>query len=701
MPSAPPPPSPYPPSPLQPDLGAPAPPRYSPPGGQAAPPPMTLPHASPPVVPPPPGTFYPHAPSGDYEAFLKARALNNELLLLLDDALADASAPQKGGEYRLVKAPVGLDGVIGTPCSNGREEALLSRLPLYAKRRGHMHRLRFCMTDVIDTFLEKVSDAVHSNPVANKLEGFVKAKGQRMLLKAGGAADQAKDTVSAVAGGLGFRKGSGFKPVGAQGPPTSKPGTFDIHEVRIDWTRYPAQPFGAMTLRTHFDHLGNECTGRRKYLDGAGGCVPRVVMDAHYHWDKTCQADPVMFRFKVLPQRLRSAELFLATELGVDPNDLKLTVSIDHSMGCVLRSLPWATGDAILMITDEWYGGRRAVRATARRFGLDVFVITPELPTTDERIRKQVENWLATHPGRGRVKLAILPEVTYQSGIKLRTTKLTDMLHQRRISVFVDGTMAVGHRDLRIGMKHADWYGASLSSWMYCEAGTAILVTSPLKQPCTNTLTVSYFDRGPADQPGFCNSNEKEFSYTGLQDFAPWLSVYQALRFTVHCCTAEQGPGGTSSGTVRDDESGSFAKVRAYTFQLAKRVVELLHRKWGTTPIQQDGDFGAMPVVPLPGGQRGDVRTAAMLTTHFAETPGACVMRIVCLEDVDSVDRVTGRFRGPTLCARFTCQIYNELADYDAAADQVLLAQSSPGYGAVANFVADPQMAERMYHTLA
>eukprot|EP00756_Hemistasia_phaeocysticola_P005718 Hpha_TRINITY_DN13468_c0_g2::TRINITY_DN13468_c0_g2_i1::g.130920::m.130920 len=612
-------------------------------------------------------------------AYLEAE--NDMLLRAVDDALADLSAPQ-GKTFDTAKKPQGIGTPMWPAIRFDQNDARFNRefAQAMATRRGHMYRMRFHSSDVIDSWSEHLFDVVHSNAAVNAVENQVKATGNRVMAKVGGV------THSLFGGGKSkpsANDSSGQLPM--MDKPADEISTFEVKEVNLDWTvKYPPVPFGQEMWTVHFRHL------HRGYLDAAGGgCIPGPVLEAHDQWDKANQFNPVMWRFKHLNFRIADAENALSKELGIDPNDLKLTTGVEMSLCSVIESLPWQPGDGILMITDEAVYARKAVERAEQRYGIHIHRIAPCAPFSDEQIRREVISWCEQRQDKQvHYKLAILPEVTYKTGIKIKTTKITAALHGQKCAVFVDGTMAVGNRELGLQGKGCDWYGASLSSWMYCEPGTGILVCHPLKQPCTNTLTVSYFDRGPADGEKFTKSFEREFSYSGLQDFATWCSIYHALRFVKHCC----------SGKDRDQSGSSWTKVREYTHGLAKKVVREVTRKWGTKALQENGDYAGMPVIPLPGGQGFDDRVAAILSIHCASRPvergGPLSLRIV------SVPMAPGG-GSPTLCARFTCQVFNVLEDYLAAADYILQLRQSPGYASVSTGVADSDLAVRMYQTIA
>jgi len=592
---------------------------------------------------------------------------NDVLLRTLDDTVADRSAPHT--TRCNTDKPKGIESEgfkFGAEDTRGQPEFAET----LAKRRDHLHRMRFHATDVVDSFRETLYDAFHNNSALNAMEASSKATGNRVMGKIGGAIDS-----------IGKKKDA---------MKDTQSSTLEVKEINLDWAKkYPAVSYGREMREKHFSHLP------KGYLDGAGfGCTPAAVLEAHEQWNSTNQHNPVMWRFK-MPLRLADAEMNLAKELGIDVNDLKLTTGIEASLCSVLESLPWKVGDGILLVTDEANYVRKAVERVQKRNGVHIEVIAPPAPFTDDQIRKLVAEFCKKEHKPIAYKLAILPEVTYKSGVKIGTTKINKELHQKGLSVFVDGSMAVGNRDLSLQAKGCDWYGASLHNWMYCEPGVGFLVCNQLKQPCTNTLTVSYFDRGSAAAPEFVPSFEKEFSYAGLQDFANWCALYHAMRFVVHCCAPEKT---SFMGSLANMGSTPWGNVRKYTHRLAKQVVEKVTKEWGTSPLQKDGDYAGMPVIPLPGGEGFGDDVAANLTLHFAmrdeSRGGPMSLRIV------SVPMAKDSGSVPTLCARFTCQIYNEIDEYVAAAKYVKELLACPGYSGVSTGL-DQVLAQQMAQTFA
>eukprot|EP00756_Hemistasia_phaeocysticola_P005717 Hpha_TRINITY_DN13468_c0_g1::TRINITY_DN13468_c0_g1_i1::g.130919::m.130919 len=621
---------------------------------------------------------------GEDPAILKLLVENDTLLRAVDDTLADRSAPH------------------GATCNTGTCEGIghgevkfdaedLRSGPefaeLLAKRRGHLHRKRFHATDVADSLAERLANAAHTSAAATAVENKAKAVGNRAVAKVGGLIDGA----TAAFGSFGGKK---KEPKEEAPEATPQPAaTMEIKEVNLDWGgKYPPVGYGEQMHAKHFSHLP------KGYLDGAGfGCIPAAVLEAHDEWDKTNQTNPVMWRFKHLNFRIADAEMGLASELGIDPNDLKLTSSAEMSLCSVVESIPWLPGDGILLVTDEAVYVRKAVDRAQQRYSVHIHVIAPPAPFSAEEIKTEVAQWCSTLTEQDAIKykLAIIPEVAFKTGIKIKTTVLTEELHKKGIAVYVDGTMAVGNRESP-EVRGCDWYGASLSNWMYCEPGAAFLICHPLKQPCTNTLTVSYFDRGPANAEGFNSSFEKEFSYAGLQDFATWCSIYHALEFVSKCCTPEKSI--RVLDTIGKAFNSPWSNARKYTHGLAEQVVEKVTAAWGTSPLQTDKDYAGMPVIPLPGGQGFGDDVAASITVHCATRPedrgGPLSVRIVSV-----LMKADGGSPVPTLCARFTCQVFNAIEEYVAAAEYIKELQQSPGYSGVTTGLENQELAVQMVQT--
>ena len=573
---------------------------------------------------------------------LLARAENDLLLLLLDDVLTDAAA--KGKSLKACSKGVEEVGIAKkiqfaeVPELESLESTDERMHELYKDRRGHAAVKRYAKTDIVDTFAEKLVDTIHSNAAITKLESTVKKKGYKVLGSIGGKLDKATSSIKKALPGS---SSTDDKCTLSE----KKYATIEIPECHIDWgPKFKSEQFGDALRRAHFSSL------QRGYCSPATiGVTPDKVREAHRQWDVANQTDPVLWRFKTLPLRVRQAEHAIADILGVDPNDLKLCLNADQAISTIIKSLEWVCGDIILFASDVTLSTKNLLYRIAAEKGVELHEWTVPLPNSGESavdfLKHSLEMLIGQENHRNeklpRVKLFVFPEVGYTNGIRLHSKRVSSIFHKAGISVLCDGSLAVGQYHTE---RHSDWYVATLSHWMFTEPGTAVIICHPLKQITTETLTVSYFDRGSAYQKGYNPSFEKEFSYQGLQDFAPWCSIHQAVKFAVKVC-------------------GGLEVIRSYCRKLAKEVAAAVGAVWGTQPVQQNGEFGWMPVLPLPGGVGHNEATAAHMTAAFGMYAGGCpfFVHIVSL-NLNGVDH---------LCARFSCQVYNELSEYVEAAEYI------------------------------
>ena len=133
-------------------------------------------------------------------------------------------------------------------------------------------------------------------------------------------------------------------------------------------------------------------------------------------------------------------------------------------------------------------------------------------------------------------------------------------------------------------------------------------------------------------------SFQRRFRYKGLFDYAPWISMGDALDFRAAC--------------------GGDEKIEEYLHTLSVGGSSLLAERWKTEKLVGDEQTGAIANVRLPieGG-------AAALERLRAQIPRVLLFRFNMFAPVFAWDGA--------LYARVSAAIYNELSDYAALADAV------------------------------
>eukprot|EP00667_Euglena_gracilis_P005934 EG_transcript_5977 len=457
---------------------------------------------------------------------------------------------------------------------------------LAQKREQALWLRRQAMEDVVDTLGERLMHSLHSSDTLNFLESRIKE------YAIGAAGDM-------VATG----------------------------EVNYDWAPYPRQRFGA-ELRPYFHVPAG-------FLNSAAcGCCPLPVVDARSQWDVVNQHDPALWRFRSLMLRLNETCARIASYVRADVSDLQFLPHTALGVSTVLRSQAWRAGDRLLLLSCDFPRTKAAAQAMATHFGVQVVEVPVVLPMADRALVRLVRDKLRELDGR-TVKLACIPHVT-SDGWTLPVKRLRQLFHTHHTSVLVDGTLAVGQFPVNLSGLAADYYVGSLDRWLYAPQGVGFLVVHPLKKPAVFPLTVSYF----AGQ-GY----NKEFSYTGLQDFSTFLAVRQVLEFIEKVC-------------------GGLSRVQSHCLSLAGKLAAVLERRWGTKALGGGGPLGRpqhrLPAVPVPRGANQSDDTARRLAYHLAQKHQLFVHCFICYQGL------------PTLCVRLSVQVFNDAADAEALAAAVL-----------------------------
>eukprot|EP00667_Euglena_gracilis_P004335 EG_transcript_4357 len=444
---------------------------------------------------------------------------------------------------------------------------------------------RRVMDELIDTFGERVTHKLHKMDAFNQLESSSK----KLLFGAAG------DVVLSA-------------------------------KVTLQWGRYPQPSFGKDMLQL-FHH-------RSVYLDAVSfGCCPIPVLDAREQWDIVNQVDPVLWRFRSLMLRLKETSSRMALFIQADPSDVQFLINAPTGISTVLKCQAWKVGDRVVLLSCDFRHTQAAAHSVAAQFGVEVVVVPITFPCTEDQLLAVVEATLKSLQGLSP-KLACVPHVT-PDGWQLPAKKLTKLFHRYGVAVLVDGSLAVGHFDVNVGNIAADYYIASLDKWLYAPQGVGFLVVAPHKQEGIFPLTVSYFSG---------QGYEKEFTYTGLQDFGSYTTVMQSLEFVEKVCHGAK-------------------ELQAWCCQLAARMVHTLETLWGTRVVQCVGGepcYGRLPVIPVPRGEYQTPDVAHRLMYYLAMHRDIHVFCFVGTYDV------------PRLCVRLTAQVFNDAADAEALGRAVL-----------------------------
>ena len=360
---------------------------------------------------------------------------------------------------------------------------------------------------------------------------------------------------------------------------------------------------------------------------GSFGACPKEVLAEQERIRRRMESAPdAFFRNEVMPREgtttLRSAASTIAAFVNAEGRQLAFVENATLGVQSVLRSIPLAQGDQIL-ITDHTYNAvRLMVDARCAETGATPLVARIGIPKSADQIVERVVGALTPS-----TRVAILDHITSPTALVFPLERILPELRTRGVQVIVDGAHAIGQIPLDLTALRPDWYVSNLHKWLFAPKGTAFLYVADEVASMTRPNVVSHY----IDQ-AFPNA----FEYTGTRDNSGWLAAPAALRFFEQLVPAE---------------------ARSYQRQLLEFATDRL------------AQVGARPIAPM--ALAGTMRAFHLKQTRAATPEDATdVMRTFWERDRIQVHAST--FDGKLL-TRISAQVYvgeDDIDRYRAALDR-------------------------------
>jgi isopenicillin-N epimerase len=359
---------------------------------------------------------------------------------------------------------------------------------------------------------------------------------------------------------------------------------------------------------------------------GSFGACPRDVLAKQTEWRERLEREPVLFLGRQLEGLLDEVRDVLGAFVGADPGDLALVPNATTGVNTVLRSIPFAAGDEIVVTDHEYNACRNAAVAVAERTGARVVVVPVPFPLASANV---VADAVLAAVGP-RTRLVLVDHVTSQTGLVFPVKAIVDGCASRGVDVLVDGAHAPGMLPLDLRALGAAWYTGNCHKWLCTPKGAAFLHARRDRQDVLLPLAVSHgFNADRADRTRF----RRNFDWAGTTDPTPWLCIPDAIRWL-----GALFPGG-------------FAELQRHNHEKVVAARARLCAALRIPPPAPDSMLGSLAAVPLPaGGVHPHPLQARLFDEHRIEVP---VMPWPAV---------------PRFSLRVSAQVYNEAAEYEALA---------------------------------
>jgi isopenicillin-N epimerase len=361
------------------------------------------------------------------------------------------------------------------------------------------------------------------------------------------------------------------------------------------------------------------------YLNhGTVGAPPRRVLERQQALRDEMERQPARFMLRELnghqlapwrtESRIREAARCVAGFLGSRAEDLVFVPNVTTGLNAVLRSIPFAPGDEVV-ISDLAYGAIALAAGFAARERGGTLRIA-ELPYPVRNPADIVE--AMTSALTPRTRLVLVDHITALTSLVMPVTAIVAECHARGVPVLVDGAHVPGSLALDIPSIGADWYVAYLHKWAHAPRACGILWAAPDRQRDLHNPVVSW---------GSGRGFREEFEWNATSD-------------PTSCLAAPEG-----IALLRE---WGFDAVLDYMHGLAWEAACVLTDYWRTTLQSPRAMVGAMVTVPLSEAAGATDADAARL-------------RLALLVD-DRIEVQLHAWRG-RLWVRVSAQVYNDRSD--------------------------------------
>ena len=370
------------------------------------------------------------------------------------------------------------------------------------------------------------------------------------------------------------------------------------------------------------------------YLNhGSFGACPRATFAYQQKLRRQMESQPMRWFNRTLPELLEKSRRQLGKFLGASADRLAFVPNATYGVNSVLRSLPLARGDEILITDHEYNACRNAAVFAAQSRGARVK--TAHLPFPLRSQGEVVEAVISKITRRTR--LLLIDHITSPTALVLPVGEIISRAHRLGVEVLIDGAHAPGMLPLKLDLLGADYYTGNLHKWLCAPKGAAFLYVRPEHQEKIFPLAIShgYNTRKPGQ-----SKLRALFDWTGTDDFTAFVCWQKSLE------------------VLQSIYPGGLTELRRRNHRLVVEGRRLVLKALGQEPPCPEFMLGSMATVFLPLASAGN-----------APVGGGTALQKKLSEKYGVEVPVINWPVFPHLLLRISAQAYNRIEHYQYLAE--------------------------------
>lgn len=402
----------------------------------------------------------------------------------------------------------------------------------------------------------------------------------------------------------------------------------------------PIVPFGKQFRAKYFTNMDDEVF---PVNHGSYGLTPTPVLEKYLNLIvKNASYTDKFMKYGIKDSYVESLKA-VGRVLNCDYHNLAFVDNATSGVNTILRSYPLKKVDKLVIQSTVYGACGNTVKFLHDRYGVEFIVVDLNYPITDEEILSKFERVFVEE----KPKLCMFDTISSMPGVIFPYEKMTKLCKKYLVLSLIDGAHGIGCIPQDLGNLKPDFYVTNLHKWFYIPFGCAVLYIDPKHHNVVHTLPISHLyleDHVKLSDGDQKNRLIDRFFLYGTKNFASIQVIPEAIKFRSEVC-------------------GGETKIYDYCHGLAKQVGELVSRKWGTSYLDQKGStsISTMVTVEVPTQDYPEiVKNWSVIDHHVYNKMFDRKAYTPCIA------------HNGKLFARFSCQVYNELSDYDYASDVVL-----------------------------
>ncbi|KNZ74473.1 hypothetical protein J132_06822 [Termitomyces sp. J132] len=229
---------------------------------------------------------------------------------------------------------------------------------------------------------------------------------------------------------------------------------------------------------------------------GSFGALPNVVREAYNAISQEVERNPDLFIRRCLGQRMREVRRRLAAHLKAHEDECVLIPNVTHGINLILRSLPWSSGQDVLIYTSTAFS--QIKRNVFVAGGLPTSPILSEFsldfPQTHMSILSQFSRHIRAVKGKAASKTiriaALFDSIVSTPGVTMPWKGMVEICHAEGITSIVDAAHSLGQEPINLSETQPDFWIGNCSKWLYAKRGSAVLYVAQrewLHRCCTSS----------------------------------------------------------------------------------------------------------------------------------------------------------------------------------------------------------------------